>query len=97
MWDEPSAEVTQMKRQCERMLEDSEEDIEEWYYHHQSEDIQDFICRQRILKSSDSSCLDEIWTGKEVKNYDEDKELEKDKAKLEEEIAREAKYEKTEL
>jgi hypothetical protein len=41
--------------------------------------------------------LDEIWTGKEVKNYDEEKELEKDKAKLEEEIAREAKYEKTEL
>jgi len=97
MWDEPSAEVTQMKRQCERMLEDSEEDIEEWYYHHQSEDIQDFICRQRILKSSDASCLDEVWTGKEVKNYDEETELEKDKQKLDEEIAREAKYEKTEL
>ena len=35
MWNEPSAEVTQMKRQCEQMLEDSEEDIEDWYYNHQ--------------------------------------------------------------
>ena len=40
MWDEPSAEVTQMKKVCETMLEEAEEDIEEWYYHHQDQNIQ---------------------------------------------------------
>jgi len=86
MWDDTSAEVQQLKRQCEKMLEDSEEDIEKWYYNYQNEDIQDFVCRQRILKNSDVSCLDETWTGKELNQVDENKELEKDmeKAKKEE-------------
>ena len=38
MWDDTSAEVQQLKRQCEKMLEDSEEDIEKWYYNYQNED-----------------------------------------------------------
>lgn len=50
------------------------------------EDIQHYICRQRVLKPDDTSCLDEEWTGKEVKQVDEDAELAKDleKAKKEE-------------
>ena len=35
MWDEPSAEVTQLKKQCEMMLENYEEDIESWYFSNQ--------------------------------------------------------------
>ena len=42
------------------------------------EDIQDYICRQRVLKKGDISCLDEVWTGKEVKKVDEAAELAKD-------------------
>ena len=71
MWDEPSAEVTQLKKVCETMLEEAEEDIESWYYHHQDEDIQDYLCRKRFLKNSDSSCLDEIWTGSEKVHVEE--------------------------
>ena len=47
------------------MLEDAEEDIEDWYYHHQDQNIQDFLCRNRFLKDSDMECLDEEWTGTE--------------------------------
>jgi len=65
LWNEPSAEVTQMKKMCEVMLEEAEEDIENWYYHHQDQDIQDFLCRNRFLKESDLECLDEEWTGTE--------------------------------
>ena len=32
LWDKPSAEVTQLKSQCEVMLERHEEDIEDWYF-----------------------------------------------------------------
>lgn len=30
LWDEPPAEVTNLKTQCEKMLESHESDIEEW-------------------------------------------------------------------
>lgn len=35
LWDKPSAEVTQLKTQCETLLERHEEDIEEWYFNKQ--------------------------------------------------------------
>ena len=51
------------------------------------EDIQDFICRQRILKKTDLDCLDEEWTGSELRNFDEEKELEaEDKRAAKEEL-----------
>merc|ERR1711915_110282 len=31
LWNKPSAEVTQLKTQCETLIERHEEDIEEWY------------------------------------------------------------------
>merc|ERR1712227_419422 len=65
LWNEPSAEVTQMKKMCEVMLEEAEGDIEDWYYHHQDQNIQDFLCRNRFLKDSDMECLGEEWTGTE--------------------------------
>ena len=63
MWDEPSAEVTHLKKTCETMLENYEDEIEDWYYNHQEKNIQDFLCRDRILKESELECLDETWTG----------------------------------
>jgi len=60
LWDKPSAEITNMKTQCETMLEDHESDIEEWYFHKQQDfSLQDYLCRNRALKDFDSSCLDE--------------------------------------
>ena len=61
------------------MLEEHEEDIEEWYFHHQSNDkndgmvgsssLENFLCRQgRVLKSkADRKCLDDVAKNKSNK------------------------------
>lgn len=60
LWDEPSAEITHMKTQCESLLEDNEEAIEDWYWNHQGdEDLKNFLCTKHALKGTDSSCLNE--------------------------------------
>ena len=45
--------------QCETLLEEHEEDIEEWYFKRQEEfTLEDFLCRQRALSSeADKYCL----------------------------------------
>ena len=53
------------------MLEAAEEDIEDWYYNHQEQDIQEFLCRDRILKAGDQECLEEEWTGTERVHVEE--------------------------
>jgi len=60
-----------MKKECESILENSEEHIEDWYFNHQETDIQDFICRQRVLGLDDQACLDEEWTGTELVHEEE--------------------------
>ena len=35
LWKKPSAEVTNLKTQCESLMEEHEEDIEDWYFKHQ--------------------------------------------------------------
>nr|BAC25383.1 unnamed protein product [Mus musculus] len=35
LWDEPSVEVTFLKKQCEKMLEEFEDVVGDWYFHHQ--------------------------------------------------------------
>ena len=50
MWDEPSAEVTQMKKECESILENSEEHIEDWYFNHQETDIQGVLLIIAVLQ-----------------------------------------------
>ena len=58
LWDKPSAEVTQLKTQCESMLEKHEEDIEEWYTQLQEKfSFEDYICRKKALKKGDRECL----------------------------------------
>ena len=60
LWDKPSAEVTQLKTQCETMLEKHEEDIEEWYFEMQEKySFEEYICRKKALKKGDTKCLTE--------------------------------------
>ncbi|XP_012690902.1 protein canopy 4 [Clupea harengus] len=63
LWDEPSVEVSEMKKQCETMLEEYEEVVEDWYFHHQEERLERFLCENHILKSSEQECLKEHWKG----------------------------------
>lgn len=61
MWDDPSAEITELKRQCELLLERYEDDIEEWYNDRQDEiPLIDFLCRDKVLKKKDTECLYEV-------------------------------------
>jgi len=72
LWDKPSAEVTQLKSQCEHLLEKHEEDIEDWYFNHQEDTpLEDYLCRQRALKSQDAKCLGEKLTKKSKKKKKE--------------------------
>ncbi|XP_071189835.1 protein canopy 4 [Salvelinus alpinus] len=63
LWDEPSVEVSDMKKQCETMLEQYEEVVEDWYFHHQEERLERFLCETHILKTSEQECLQEVWKG----------------------------------
>lgn len=79
LWDSPSAEVTQMKAQCEILLERHERDIEKWYFDHQDngEPLIDFLCQNNVLKGKDAKCLAEI--PKEDKDEeDEQKQIDDD-------------------
>jgi len=68
LWDEPSAEVTQMKKQCETILEAFEDDIEEWYFDkiHFGKSLEEYLCRGKVLKNKDLGCLDEEWDGSQL-------------------------------
>uniref|UniRef100_A0A671NK13 Protein canopy 4-like n=1 Tax=Sinocyclocheilus anshuiensis TaxID=1608454 RepID=A0A671NK13_9TELE len=63
LWDEPSVEVADLKRQCESMLEEYEEVVENWYFHHQDERFDRFFCAAHVLRDSDQECLNEVWKG----------------------------------
>ncbi|XP_074648004.1 protein canopy 4-like [Tubulanus polymorphus] len=62
LWDSPSAEVTEMQKHCYTMVGDYEDEIEEWYFHHQDEDLADWLCAKRILKQTNANkdCLYEV-------------------------------------
>ena len=61
------------------LLEDREEEIEDWYFNHQSSDthegapapssLQNYLCREgRVLKNKkDMMCLDEVVKGSSTK------------------------------
>lgn len=64
LWDKPSVEITNMKTQCERLLEENEEGIEEWYFNYQGDkNLKDYLCVNRVLHGEDSKCLDEQLKG----------------------------------
>ncbi|XP_025959959.2 protein canopy homolog 3 isoform X1 [Dromaius novaehollandiae] len=64
LWNETSAEVADLKKQCDVLVEEYEDVIEDWYRHHQQEDLSQFLCADHVLKGKDASCLAEKWTGK---------------------------------
>lgn len=60
LWDKPSVEITQLKTQCESLLEIHEADIEDWYFRRQGDtSLGHFLCVEKALESDDSSCLNE--------------------------------------
>ncbi|XP_053199409.1 protein canopy 4 [Scomber japonicus] len=63
LWDEPSVEVSDMKKQCETMLEAYEEIVEDWYFHHQDQRLENFLCKSHVLNTSERECLKEVWKG----------------------------------
>ncbi|CAG9804030.1 unnamed protein product [Chironomus riparius] len=74
LWDKPSAEVTQLKTQCEMLVERHENDIEDWYFKFQSEGpLIDYLCRDRVLAKKDAECLYEVLKPKEKRNAEEQK------------------------
>lgn len=61
LWDKPPVEVVQMKTQCEFMVEEHDEDIEDWYLNQQDNiSLVDFLCRDKVLKKNDQVCLEEV-------------------------------------
>ncbi|KAM9324856.1 protein canopy homolog 3-like [Gastrophryne carolinensis] len=64
LWNETSAEIADMKKQCDVMMEEYEDVIEDWYRNHQKEDLTNFLCAKHVLKGKDQSCLQEVWAGK---------------------------------
>lgn len=57
LWDSPSAEITALKQQCEDYLEKYDEIIEQWYWSNRDKPLQQYLCRERVLKKDQLSCL----------------------------------------
>ncbi|XP_040887013.1 protein canopy homolog 3 [Toxotes jaculatrix] len=62
LWNETSAEVADLKKQCDVMVEQYEDVIEDWYKGSQEEDLTTYLCEKHVLKGQDTACLDEMWT-----------------------------------
>lgn len=60
LWDKPPIEVTQMKTQCEYILEKYEDVIEDWYFRHQDKPLINQLCEERVLPKDDQKCLFEV-------------------------------------
>lgn len=72
LWDNPPVEVTQMKSQCESLLESNEHHIEDWYFKHQDTvPLIRYLCEERALKGTNTKCLYESFDDK-VSEDDED-------------------------
>lgn len=63
LWDEPSAEVSHLKTQCETFIEDYEDNINDWYFGEQKSNLQETVC-SRVVE--DTKCLTEP-NGEDVK------------------------------
>ncbi|XP_069465021.1 protein canopy homolog 3 [Ambystoma mexicanum] len=64
LWNETSAEVADLKKQCDVLVEEYEDVIEDWYRNHQEKDLTVFLCANHVLKEKDRDCLDENWNSK---------------------------------
>ncbi|XP_041821162.1 protein canopy homolog 3 [Chelmon rostratus] len=70
LWNETSAEVADLKKQCDVMVEQYEDVIEDWYKGNQEEDLTTYLCEKHVLKGQDTACLSEAWS-KETKKGDQ--------------------------
>lgn len=83
LWDKPSAEVTNMKTQCESLLEQNEADIEDWYFNYQGkETLKKYLCEERALRGSNAKCLYEELKPKGEKGNREKKKSKSKKDEL---------------
>lgn len=64
LWNETSAEVADLKKQCDVLVEQYEEVIEDWYKGSQEEDLTTYLCEKHVLKGQDTECLKENWAKK---------------------------------
>nr|XP_020465784.1 protein canopy homolog 3 [Monopterus albus] len=62
LWNETSAEVADLKKQCDVLVERYETEIEKWYRGSQEEDLTMYLCEKHVLKGEDTACLSEDWT-----------------------------------
>lgn len=50
--------------QCDVLVEEFEEVIEDWYRNHQEEDLTEFLCTNHVLKGKDTSeSSTGLWAG----------------------------------
>lgn len=76
LWDKPSAEITQMKTQCETMVENYEEVIERWYNDKQDDvPLIKYLCEETVLKGNDPKCLYEALSDGQDKKKEKKEEL----------------------
>lgn len=59
LWDTPSAEITALKQQCEDYVEKYDHIIEQWYWGNRTQELQQYLCRERVLNDDQKSCLDD--------------------------------------
>lgn len=59
LWDKPSAEVEHLKKQCDIMLEENEEIVNDWYFEHSDERLKDFLCSKVLKNAQEKKCLHE--------------------------------------
>ncbi|XP_061524798.1 protein canopy homolog 3 [Phycodurus eques] len=64
LWNETSAEVSDLKKRCDVLVEQYEDVIEDWYKGSQEEDLTTYLCEKHVLKGKDTACLKEEWTPK---------------------------------
>ncbi|XP_057710064.1 protein canopy homolog 3 [Corythoichthys intestinalis] len=61
LWNETSAEVSDLKKRCDVLVEQYEDVIEDWYKGTQEEDLTTYLCEKHVLKGKDTACLKEEW------------------------------------
>uniref|UniRef100_A0A2M4AQM2 Putative conserved secreted protein n=1 Tax=Anopheles triannulatus TaxID=58253 RepID=A0A2M4AQM2_9DIPT len=82
LWDKPSAEITQMKTQCESLIEGYEHVIEKWYFEKQDEKpLIEYLCVDNVLKNKNTQCLNETLEESEKKEKEQEQEKKEEKKK----------------
>ncbi|KAI0983874.1 hypothetical protein GJ496_006479 [Pomphorhynchus laevis] len=61
MWDHPSAEITNLEKSCNYMLEEYEDAIRDWYFSKNEEPLTKYLCEDRVLLEQNTSCLYEVY------------------------------------